>query len=352
MVTMGDIAERAGVSRPTVSVILNERHSEIGIAEHTRRKVLAAAEELGYRRNELARAVKTGKSLTIGFLAGSTHLEYVSRLFSGALDGAEDRGYSLQRFRIGEESHNRKAVVRCVEHRLAGVIVCDPDFSLPLDFMQREFERHSLPTLMLDFKPSLPWGIGIASDDELGIQQAVQHLADLGHRRIAFCGAVEKHGSSASRLIGYQKAMRRCGMSEHMRILWEEGYGEQEERMRAVMSEAARPTALVCVSDAMALLSLRLLRGWGLEVPRDVSVVGFGDLLRTNLSDPALTTVAVPYEQIGGEAVCHLLGEVCSLQREVLHAPCDVIRADNDTQHYVPTRMMIRSSTAPPRADA
>lgn len=364
MVTMGDIAERAGVSRPTVSVILNERHGEIGIAEDTRRKVLAAAEELGYRRNELARAVKTGKSLTIGFLAATTTLEYTSRFFSGAVDAAEDRNYSIQRFRIHEEDakQDRKTIVRCVEHRLAGVVVYDPNLALPLGEMRREFEAHTLPTVLLDYKTPQTWGIGVASDDESGAEQAVQHLVEMGHRRILFCGGVENVGASVPRLAGYERAMRQCGLGDSVRAIWTNWhFYEQTPQLLSLMAEPAPPTAVFCASDALALNAMRVLRSLGHEVPRDVSVIGFGDLLRTDASDPALTTVHVPYEAIGQKAVQLLLESGASgnghgkdrAGRDVLTSMIGSGSASNGSskgsQHYVPTRLTLRDSTAPPR---
>ncbi|RYG65010.1 LacI family transcriptional regulator, partial [bacterium] len=247
MVTMNDIAERAGVSRPTVSVVLNERHKDLGIAEETRLKVLAVAQELGYRRNELARAVKTGKSRTLGFLAGTLHLEYAARCFSGMVDAAEDRGFSIQRFRINDEGSNHSAIVRCVEHRLAGVVVYDPDSRLDFDEMKREFETHNLPVVMLDFKSSLTWGGGVSSDDELGARQAVEHLASLGHERIVFFGGIENFGTGIPRSAGYRQAMKNAGLENRVHIVWTNWQANLElQLLGELMTGPNPPTAIIC----------------------------------------------------------------------------------------------------------
>jgi DNA-binding LacI/PurR family transcriptional regulator len=345
MVTMNDIAERAGVSRPTVSVVLNERHEDIGIAEETRLKVLAVAEELGYRRNELARAVKTGKSRTLGFLAGTVHMEYAARCFSGMLDAAEDRGYSIQRFRISEDSLDTKSIVRCVEHRLAGVVVYDPDSRLPFDVMRQEFEAHNLPAVLLDFKTPHDWGTTVASDDEMGARQAVEHLAALGHKRIVFSGGIENTGTAIPRLAGFNKAMLDCGLYNHKRVVWTNWSLEREAQLiDQLMAETTPPTAILCGSDPMALHALRHLRSIGKNVPEDVSVIGFGDLARTDLSDPSLTTVAVPYEQMGLEAVRLLLEPNSSRMPDVTPEGSPQVR-------YLPTSLTVRRSTAAPHPE-
>jgi LacI family transcriptional regulator len=342
MVTMSDIAERAGVSRPTVSVVLNERHEDIGIAKETRLKVLAVAEELGYRRNELARAVKTGKSRTLGFLAGTVHMEYAARCFSGMLDAAEDHGYSIQRFRISEDSVDKKSIVRCVEHRLAGIVVYDPDSRLPFDAMKQEFEAHNLPAVLLDFKTPQKWGMTVASDDEMGARQAVEHLAALGHKRIVFFGGIENSGTFIPRLAGFNKAMLDCGLYNHKRVIWTNWQLDREaDLLIQLMAETTPPTAILCGSDPIALHALRHLRTIGKNVPEDVSVIGFGDLARTDLADPALTTVAVPYEQMGLEAVRLLLGPDPT-------QVSDAALKDANQVVYLPTSLTIRQSTAVP----
>ncbi len=333
---MSDIAERAGVSRPTVSVVLNERHNAIGIADDTRRKVLAVAEELGYRRNELARAVKTGKSRTFGFLAGAAHLEYSARFFSGMLDEAEDRGFSVQRFRLGE-NQDRKAIARCVEHRLAGVVVHDPDATLPFETMRREFDQHNVPAVLLDTKKPGDWGVQVAADEADGAAQAVRYLVDLGHQNIVFLGGVENTGSAIPRLAGYRAAMEEAGFKKRTRAVWTDWILEVEEtRLRDLMRENDPPTAILCGSDAQALIALRTLRWMGKSVPHDVSVIGYGNLSRVEFADPPLTTVAVPYEEMGRQAV-RLLMQIPG-EETLLHAP---------SHHKFATRLVIRHSTAP-----
>jgi DNA-binding LacI/PurR family transcriptional regulator len=334
---MSDIAERAGVARPTVSLVLNNRGDDLGIKQETREKILRAAEELGYRRNELARQVKTGKSYTLGFLAGAAHLEYGARSFSGALDEADARGYTMKRFKFDDTIADRQVIARSVEHRLAGVIINDPGVGFLFDEMRAEFERHKLPFVLLDNKVALPFGAQVRSDDEGGAYEITKHLIGLEHKRIAFLGGLEGAGSSVPRFAGYERAMKEAGLDKEIRICWSEWKSEIYLAAIKEFLNAAEPaTALFCASDPMALGAVLAIRRMGYRVPEDISITGFGDLARMSLVDPPMTTVAVDYEGMGRAAVDVLL-----------NGPGEV---SMPTERLLPTRLVVRESTAPARA--
>lgn len=335
-VTMSDIAERAGVSRPTVSIVLNGRHATIGIAEETSARVLEAARELGYRRNALARAVKTGRSLTLGFLAGDADIEYSSRAFSGILDEAEERNYTVKRFRLHDRPDDASVIERCSEHRLDGVIVNDTGLSVATDLIRREFQGQRVPVVWLDPKGPQNWGVQVRPDDETGTVVAVQHLVELGHRRIAFIGGIENVGTGVPRVQGFARGMREADLNGEL-VRWTQW---SIEGILAALDEllalSAPPTALLCGSDAMALLYLRALRARGKRVPQDISVLGFGDLARVELADPALSTIRVPYGRMGREAVRQVLA--------MLETP---EKSDEHHETIFATELMLRASTAP-----
>jgi LacI family transcriptional regulator len=328
-VTMSDIARRAEVSRPTVSIVLNGRHEDIGIAEETRQRVLQAARELGYRRNALARAVKTGRSLTLGFLAGDADIEYSSRAFSGILDEAEEQDYTVKRFRLHDRASDDKVIERCSEHRLDGVIVNDTGLGVATDLIRREFEVQSVPVVWLDPKGPQSWGVQVRPDDEQGTVTAVQHLVELGHRRIAFVGGIENVGTGVTRGNGFLRGMAEANLDASL-VRWTQW---QSERILAILDELlaldAPPTAFLCGSDATVFL--RRLRALGHRVPQDVSVLGFGDLARVELADPALSTIRVPYGEMGRESVRQVLAmlqapEQSSQHKETLFATELVLR--------------------------
>ena len=335
-VTMSDIAERAGVSRPTVSIVLNGRHEAIGIANDTRERVLVAARELGYRRNALARAVKTGRSLTLGFLAGDADIEYSSRAFSGILDEAEEQNYTVKRFRLHDRPDDASVIERCSEHRLDGIIVNDTGLGVATALIRREFEAQHVPIVWLDPKGPQDWGVQVRPDDETGTMNAVRYLVELGHRRIAFVGGVENMGTGVPRLQGFERVMREAELDASM-VRWTNWQRDQIERaLQELISLSAPPTALLCGSDAMAMMYLRQLRALGKSVPDEVSVMGFGDLARVEYTDPALSTIRVPYGRMGREAV-----------RQVLAMMENPDSHDEHRETSFDTELVLRDSTAP-----
>ena len=334
-VTMSDIAERAGVSRPTVSIVLNGRHQAIGIAEDTRERVLQAARDLGYRRNALARAVKTGRSLTLGFLAGDADIEYSSRAFSGILDEAEEQNYTVKRFRLHDRPDDASVIERCSEHRLDGVIVNDTGLGVATDVIRREFEVQRVPVVWLDPKGPQNWGVQVRPDDETGTVNAVQHLVELGHRRIAFIGGIENVGTGVPRLRGFLQGMTNAGLDTSL-VRWTNwNHQGTLSALAEVMALPAHPTAILCGSDAIALIYLRQLRAMGKNVPHEISVLGFGDLARVELSDPALSTIHVPYGEMGREAVRRALAMIEENEKIGAH---EVV--------LFPTELVLRDSTA------
>ncbi|BCM92711.1 HTH-type transcriptional repressor PurR [Abditibacteriota bacterium] len=335
-ITMSDIAQRAGVSRPTVSIILNDRHETVGIAAETRERVLLAARELGYRRNALARAVKTGRSLTLGFLAGDADLEYSSRAFSGILDEADEKNYTVKRFRLYDRPEDQAIIERCSEHRLDGIIVNDTGLARNVELIRREFEGRGVPVVWLDPKGPQDWGVQVRPNDEGGMLEAVHHLVELGHKRIAFIGGIEGVGTGVPRLKGFQRGMEAAGLPTDL-VRWTQWQSEKIElAVDDLLAEKSPPTAFMCGSDAMALGFLRRLHRRGKSVPQDTSVVGFGNLSRVDLADPSLSTVHVPYHSMGRSAVT-----------EILSLLEDPGQAQNHKEVLYATNFIARESSGP-----
>ena len=305
-VTMSDIAQRAGVSRPTVSIVLNDRHETVGIAPETRERVLLAARELGYRRNALARAVKTGRSQTLGFLAGDADLEYSSAAFSGILDCADEKNYTVKRFRLYDRPEDEAIIERCSEHRLDGVIVNDTGLARNVELIRREFGGRGVPVVWLDPKGPQDWGIQVRPNDEDGAVEAIRTLVAVGHKRIAFVGGIEGVGTGVPRYNGFKRGMEEAALATDL-VRWTQWQDKLIlQSLDELLAYPSPPTAFLCGSDPTALMFLRLLRRKGYRVPEDISVVGFGNLARVHLSDPSLSTVRDPSQDMGRAAVTEL----------------------------------------------
>jgi LacI family transcriptional regulator len=142
------------------------------------------------------------------------------------------------------------------------------------------------------------------------MREAVEHLVQLGHRRLAYIGGIEGVGTSIPRLNGFKQGLKNAGLKSSL-TCWTNWVASRIfEVTDEIMTRSAPPTAILCGSDPIALILMRYLRATGRNVPGDVSVIGFGDLARVELADPALTTIHVPYKEMGREAVRQALAQV------------------------------------------
>lgn len=340
---MNDIAEKAGVSRPTVSVVLSQRGDAIGISSETRQRVLDAAAELGYRRNALASAVGTGKNRMIGFLAIAPQVEFVAQMMVGALDEAERQGFTLKILRMHNDIVDREVVDRCVELRLAGVVAVHVNREPSLFYLHDEMTRHNIPLAILDSSFPHPWGIRVISHDEVGAAEATAHLIGLGHRRIAFVRGLPDSGSSVQREAGFRRAMAQAGLAVHEHDTqsgeWDAEVTERVTREWLARPSGEVPTAVFCASDSMAMVVIRTARRLGLRLPEDLSVIGYGNLPRTELYDPPLTTVEQPFSLMGIIGVRSLLARAEQRPAGGINAPLE---------HILETKLVVRESTCSP----
>jgi LacI family transcriptional regulator len=341
---MADIAVRAGVSRATVSLVLNEKHAVVGIAEETRQRVLRAASELSYRPNEIARAMVTGRNPVIGFLVRESQREVPTRILAGALSEAESRGYSVKVIRA-DGPFDHRIIERCAEMRLAGIMVLYINGD-SLEYLRQEMARYSTPVAVVDSSFPATQGIRIISDDRDGARQAIEHLASLGHRRIAFISGAPDSGAAAEREEGYRTALASLDIPMPADYLVHGNWfiPRIEEMTHALLEHpAGRPTAIFCADDRTAMIAARTARRAGLRIPEDLSLVGFANLEMAEYGDPPLTTVAQPFPEMGATAVQHLLNWVEEHHRskQTAAAPVEVV---------LPTHLIHRTSTAPPPA--
>jgi DNA-binding LacI/PurR family transcriptional regulator len=340
---MQDIADAAGVSRPTVSYVLNGRREGVFVGEETRERVLEAARALGYRRNELARAIVTGRNTMLGFLAALPEAEATARMMSGALDEADAHGYTLKVLRLSGRTLDPSTIERCVELRLAGVLAIYLDGE-SLGRLHDELARHQIPLAVLEREGAPAWGVGVVTDDAQAMRLAIEHLKQLGHRRVAL---LSQSGSAVfeSREEAFRTVMRECGMQvlagSVARVALEpgsHGHDEIEERARRFLQRppASRPTAIIGVTDHIAMLAMRAAHRAGRRVPGDISFVGFGNLEMAPFAFPALTSVALPFGDIGRAAVRLVLGRAVPDRW-----------SDDPLDEILPAHLAVRDSTAP-----
>ena len=334
MVAIKDVAKRAGVSIATVSYVLNNRES---ISQATRERVLRAAAELGYRPSVIARGLQDGRSRMLGYswtpVPEGQYNPILDRFLQSMAEAATRHGYhvlALPAPTVTNEVEVYRELVRT--NRVDGLILSatnldDPRIRYLLDegFPFVAFGR-SNPTW--DF----PW---IDVDGTAGVRQAVEHLLALGHRRIACLTWPAASLTGQHRLAGYRQAMAEAGLTvapEWMVRVVENDYAGAYHAAQQLLAadEGCRPTAIVCVSDLIAVGVLNAAADAGLEVGRDLAVSGFDDSPIAHHARPPLTSIRQPVAEVAERAVQMLLaligGEPVE-ERHVLLKPTLVIRA-------------------------
>lgn len=329
--TMTDVGRAAGVSATTVSLILNGRDGKI--SAETRTRVLGAIEQLGYRPNRAAQGLRLGKTSTIGFLTDEIAIQpFSGPMIAGIHDLTwEQRSLLLMVNTTRNPTRLQAAVEDLIDRQVDGLIFA------AMGTRQVEFPAvpEHVPALLVNaFTPddSLP---SILPDELAGGRAAIEHVLSLGHRRVTFIAGRAAAWATKMRERGYLEGLAAAGLDParnpvlHGNYRIDSGY----ELTMQVMQRRHRPTALLLGNDQMAAGAYLALARLGLGIPDDVSVVGYDDeSLAADLA-PALTTVRIPFYEMGRLAAQHTLdGTVAGLPART-YEPCTIVH---------------RSSTNPP----
>lgn len=335
MVTMKDIAKEANVSRPTVSLILNGHSDSLRISEETKTKVLEVAERLGYRRNEVVRSMIKGKTNFIGFIGESIEQEYTGKILSEIITGAQKDNYFVKVFPYGASENLDETARRIIEQRPAGLIC----HSLPeenLKYIFNECKTFGCPIVIIGSNFPHNWGIRIAANDIQGAELAVNHLIELGHKKIAHVGNIRGRGYVEERRQGYLNALQQANIEIPESYMIQDKAEHLDNKIGKLLSSKDRPTAIFCDSDHFAMIAMRQARKNGLRVPEDFSIVGYANFYSSKFTDPPLTSVAEPYEDIGRKALKYLINEINSTKK---------ISFESEIDETVNVKLVMRKST-------
>ena len=332
MVTISDVAARAGVGAGTVSRVLN---GSPRVSEATRTKVLATIDELGYRPNPLAQGLSRGRCQTLGVVVPFfTHASAVERLrgVSAALDGSS---YDLVLFDVEQPAHRDEFLATLTRRdRADGLIIMS--MPPPRAALERILQG-GVPVVLVDAAGD---GVPVVRTDDIeGGRIATRHLLELGHERIAFIGDAPENPlgfvSSTEREMGYRETLAAAGLGVD-RDLVRHGAHDREVALRLsheLLHLPDRPTAVFAASDVQALGVIEAARALGLRVPEDLSVIGFDDIELAIYA--GLTTVRQPLRESGSLGARLLLE---ALRGE--EAPAADV-------HELPLELVVRSTTAP-----
>ena len=308
MTTLAKIAKKVGVSKTAVSITLNSSPENSRIGAETRKRIEAAARELGYQRNALANSVATGKSHVVAFIAKELGMESNGKVLEGVMNELNKKKYYAKLFCVADEKNASEVAKSCIEQRVMGV-VCRSLSPLFLDSLQKELKEAKIPIAVIGGGSPLPWGIHVECDDFSGCYQAVQHLKDLGHHRVGFASMHSSASYATIRHDGFLKACKELDMAVEASVILNKGTIDKlrKELNDYLKKDSSLPSAWVCTNDQTAAVLISCLRE---QNHLDTSVVGYGDLSIGRYLDPPLTTISEPYHAMGESATRLLLREI------------------------------------------
>lgn len=303
-----DIANLAGVSTATVSHVINNTRF---VSAEVKQKVQEVIERNGYTPNAHARNLASKQNYTFGLILSDLSNPFFPDLVKSIQECAIAQGYDITMANTNYDPQRTLASVqRMLEQRVGGVAVMTSEMDVSL--IGRMAERE-VALVFLDVGKVGAYVSNIAVNYEQGIRAGVAHLLALGHRRIAYISGPQHMKSAQRRRLAFTKAMRKYEPSLHTQPFVYEGDFKATGGQQAVtemLRQKTLPTAILSANDLMAMGALRELKQAGLRVPADISVIGFDDIVFAALTDPPLTTIALPREQIGRAAVEALLNTI------------------------------------------
>ncbi|RBY98078.1 LacI family transcriptional regulator [Blastococcus sp. TF02-8] len=330
--TMQQVAAEAGVSISTVSKVINGRY---GVSAETIDHVTRVIERLGYEASLVARSLRNRRTNVIGVLVMDFE-PFSTEVLKGVAEAIHGSGYELIAYSAGghvgaQVGWERRSLSRLMGSLVDGAVLVTPTVTdVQTDGPVVAVDPHTGPA-------GLP---SVAADNLQGARHGVEHLIGLGHRRIAMITGRSDLLSAQQREQGYREALAAAGLPVDETLIRTGDFEADlaREAARDLLSRAQRPTAVFAANDLSALVTLQVAAELGIEVPGQLSVVGFDNIPESALAAPPLTTVQQPIRRMGVEAAAMLLGLIGGEQLVGPH-------------RTLTTSVVVRSSTAPPPVD-
>jgi DNA-binding LacI/PurR family transcriptional regulator len=309
MTTIYDVGRLAGVSRSTVSRVLNSKNE---VDPKTAELVWDAVRKLNYHPNVSARALVRQKTDMIGVILAHVSDPYYEKIIKGieAVVGERRMGVAFYNSYDNLETHRMIVFSALVGNRVDGLIVVGSNLNdretlqeiigqdLPMAFLERDLPKAGITSIICDNRD--------------GAKQAVEYLLNLGHRRIGCLTGNLDYQTAIERLEGYRCTLQKYGLPVDEELILKSNfqYSGGYEKMKQLLSLSDRPTALFACNDMMAFGAISAIKEAGLSVPEDVSVVGYDDIIFTSMFYPPLTTIQQPLFEMGGLAAQGLIDRI------------------------------------------
>ena len=328
--TMRDVAHQAGVSIQTVSAVVNNKD---GISQKTRNRVLDIIQQLDYRRDPIARSMRTGQIGLIGLLVQDIANPVLSNIASNVEASVSDEDFNVVLYNASSDAVRERAYLEVVTNRLIdGLIVVN---AVNQAHTVAILEQATIPAVFIDSlaTPTLP---SVSTDDALGGYLATQYLIQQGHKKIAHISGAPSLEITEQRIQGYQQALTEYDLvyphiisPASMQWDYQAGY----DCMKRLLDSESRPTAVFIAGDELAIGAYRALYETGLSIPDDMSIVGFDDIEVAAFATPPLTTIRQPFAELASHAVSLLFKIIKNQYNEA-------------TQVMLRPELIVRDSTA------
>ncbi|XRQ11460.1 LacI family DNA-binding transcriptional regulator [Actinomadura welshii] len=333
--TSKDVAQEAGVSQSTVSLVLGGKWAG-RVSPATARSVRSAAERLGYRPNQAARNLRLGTTRTVLLMVPTLTAPFFGPVYTGAARVAARHGFGVVVSTWPDDAAGTAdSPFASPNEAIDGILASSMAVEALGDF-------RDTPAVMLDSGPATGTAGGTARGHvptvDFGVADAMRaiaaHLADLGHRRIGHVGAAVDQWTFHARAGALATAVAALPGGALARAACAIEVAAAKDAAGRLLDRPDRPTALVCDDDLIAAGAYKAARARGLDIPSDLSVTGFDDVLLATALEPELTTVRLPAEELGAQGMTTLL---------------DLLSGGRPAPRVLPGELVVRGSTAPPR---
>jgi LacI family transcriptional regulator len=331
--TQTDVAKAAGVSRATVSYVINDPTGQIQITAETRKKVARAIARLGYQPDSRAQSLRSGDSRTIGLLIPDIHNPHYWQVVEGVEEQAYEKNYDVLLVVSSLDQRREERCLQALSRRTISGLAVMRTFSFKPETVE-QLRASGRPVVEIGSLDPTDGFDNIQADYRSGMRELLDHLLLLGHERFAFINGVTEPSLGQDRLGVYRQNLKERGIPEKQALVvscgdsTEEGY----QAMRRLLQHKIRPTAVIAINDFLALGVMRAIFDANLKIPDDISVAGFDDLPMSRYLKPRLTTVGRDTKALGKLAATTLIRR---LEGQV-HPPQAL---------SIPTHIMLREST-------
>ncbi|WP_337099574.1 LacI family DNA-binding transcriptional regulator [Paenibacillus sp. YIM B09110] len=323
--TIYDVAKEAGVSIATVSLVINGKGK---ISKERREEIRGIMLRMGYKPSMIASALTGKKTYAIGLLVPDISNPFFAEIARAVEDEGQRHGYSV--FICSTDNKDEKVghyADLLQQKNVDGVIigtgikelsVLEPllNGGVPITFLARDFPSVEVPSVVVN--------------DYEGGAAAAEHFIALGHRRLAVLAEQDSISSSRERVRGFRQAAEAASLSLDPALVLSSSVNEGKTKALELLQRHDRPTAIFCCNDLLAIGALRAAKEIGLRIPQDCSIIGFDDTVLASVTDPPLTTIAQPIEQMGQIAVQLL---VRNIGRRGEHPERIVLRPELSVRH-------------------